>query len=348
MDFHSNPVDRERQNFQERAAWNERFVAECLRGLHAARSAEEGLHRLLAYLGESLECDRVYVFEEMDRQHISNTYEWCAPGVSSGIEDLPYLDKKDLFPWYDWLVAGETVVEPDVDALLDTQPLISEILSRQQIRTIILSPLIAEGTVRGLLGADNPPLERMEQIPVLFGVLANFVLGLVNQRDLNKLRLHQTQCLQPPHPARFMGKKLLIVDDSPELRRLNQKVLRPEGYDIRTAASLQEARERIACDRPDVILMDIDLPDGEGLSFYRALRQSAAIPVVFLTARADEQTARACLHAGGNAFLTKPYKLEELRQAVANAVQGQTKITSKDAYERTRTGTDWPHKEEQT
>ena len=53
-----------------------------------------------------MECERVYVFEEMDRQHIRNTYEWCEKGISSGIEQLPYVAKKDLFPWYGQLSGG--------------------------------------------------------------------------------------------------------------------------------------------------------------------------------------------------------------------------------------------------
>ena len=77
------------QHSQESAARNERFVGECLKKIRAARDAEEGLRQLLCFLGERLACDRVYMFEEMNQQHIRNTYEWCRPGVSSGIEELP-------------------------------------------------------------------------------------------------------------------------------------------------------------------------------------------------------------------------------------------------------------------
>ena len=97
-------------HYQESAARNEQFVGECLKKIRAAPDAEEGLRRLLRFLGERLECDRVYVFEEMDRQHIRNTYEWCTPGISSGIEELPYVAKKDLLPWYGQLTAGENII----------------------------------------------------------------------------------------------------------------------------------------------------------------------------------------------------------------------------------------------
>lgn len=307
---------------QECAARNERFVAECLKQINTAPDPEEGLRRLLSFLGEVLECGRVYVFEEMDRQHISNTYEWRKAGVSSGIEQLPYLAKKDLFPWYEKLQNGGNIIEPDVESLRESDPLIYEFLKPQQIRTIVLSPLLAEGKMVGLLGADNPPPEKMEHVSVLFSVLAYFVSSLLSRRELQKLR---EAWVAPPRPMenappRFAGKTVLLVDDSRSLLRLNERVLRPEGYAILSAGSLKQAREILAETRPDAMVLDIDLPDGSGIDFCKELRGS--IPVVFLTARSDAQAAKEGIAAGGRAFLTKPYQLEDLQKAVAEAVTG--------------------------
>lgn len=310
---------------QEGAARNQRFVAECLKKIRAAPDAEEGLRRLLRFLGESLECERVYVFEEMDRQHIRNTYEWCREGVPSGIEQLPYVAKKDLLPWYRRLLEGGNIIEPDVEGLRQSDPLIYELLQQQEIHSVILSPLLSQGKMAGLLGADNPPPEKMEHISVVFDVLAYFVYSLVSQRELQKLR-EAREALQRPHTAatpRYVGKTVLLVDDSPELLKCNERVLRPEGYTIRTARTVHEAGELLEQGKPDAIVMDIDLPDGNGLDFCRKLRGRTDIPVVFLTAHSDAQTAREGLAAGGCAFLTKPYQLEELRQAVADAVEGK-------------------------
>lgn len=303
------------------AARNERFVEQCLKQINTAANAEEGLHRLLRYLGEALECERVYVFEEMDRQHVRNTYEWCQPGTTSGIKQLPYVTKKDLSPWYERLSSGTNIIEPDVESLRTSSPLIYEILQSQQICTIVLSPLLAEGKMIGLLGADNPPAENMEHISVLFDVLAYFVSSLVTQRELVKLR-EKRYVLQNPikaAPSPNSGKTVLLVDDSRSLLHLNERILRIEGYTILCAESLQQARTLIAGTKPNVIVLDIDLPDGNGLDFCRELRGS--IPVVFLTARSDEQVARESLQAGGCAFLTKPYQLEDLQRAVAEAVK---------------------------
>lgn len=311
------PMDMEMKS-NRRAARNERFVEACLKQINTAPDAEEGLRCLLRYLGERLQCSRVYVFEEMDRQHIRNTYEWCGSGVSSGIEELPYLAKKDLYPWYRQLTSGENIIEPDVESLRESDPLVYELLKPQQIRSIVLSPLMDQGRMVGLLGADNPPPENMEHISVLFHVLAYFVSSLVSQRELQRLREARVAPPKPKAaPPRFVGKTVLLIDDSPELLKLNRRVLRPQGYHILSAGTLQEARRLLAEAKPDAIVLDIDLPDGSGIDFCRDLR--SRIPVVFLTARCDEQTARDGLRAGGMAFLTKPFQVEELQDAVAQA-----------------------------
>lgn len=307
---------------QEGAEGNERFVAACMERLSSVPDPEEGLRMLLAFLGEGLACDRVYVFEEMDRQHIRNTYEWCAQGVSSGISQLPYLAKKDLSPWYERLAGGGNIIEPKVETLRQRDPLIYGFLQPQGIRSIILSPLIAQGAVCGLLGADNPPPEQLAHISVLFDVLAHFVVSQISQRDLSRLRDGPPAPQRPRAEARHTGKTILLVDDSPELLRINERVLRPEGYSLLSAGTLQEARTILDKTKPDAIVMDIDLPDGSGLDFCRTLRTKAAIPVVFLTARSDARTVREAMAAGGGAFLTKPYRLEDLREAVAAAADG--------------------------
>lgn len=309
---------------QENAIENERFVKECLTKLHAAENPEMGLQQLLEFLGERLECHRVYVFEEMDRQHIRNTYEWCREGINSGIEELPYLAKKDLHPWYERLMKAGNIIEPNVQKLENSDPLIYDIMKSQGISSIVLSPLLDNGRMVGLLGADNPPPEKLTNISVVFDVLAYFVCSLVNQRELQRLREQREAAVRAKlSTPQYTGKTLLLVDDSREMLTLNRRVLSPQGYDILQAASLKEARELLKKSKPDAIVMDIDLPDGSGIDFCRELSEGLSIPVVFLTARSDEQTARESLQAGGCAFLTKPYQLEKLREAVGKAMENK-------------------------
>lgn len=307
----------EKRNYM--AARNEQFVEQCLKQINNATDAEEGLRQLLQFLGETLQCERVYVFEEMDRQHIQNTYEWCKTGIPSGIQQLPYLAKRDLLPWYQDLTNGQTIIEQNVGSLKNSNDLIYDILRQQQIHSIVLSPLLAQGEMVGLLGADNPPPENMEHISILFSILAYFVSSLVNQRELSKLREAKMIHHKTSGPKKQIGKSVLIIDDSIELLKLNKRVLRQQGYQILTAGTLKESRAILSQSKPDAIVLDIDLPDGNGIDFCRELQGS--VPVVFLTARCDEKIAREGMHAGGCAFLTKPYQLEELQEAVAKAVR---------------------------
>lgn len=204
--------------------------------------------------------------------------------------------------------------------------MLAGILQQQNIHSIILSPLFFREDMVGLLGADNPPPEKMENISILFDVLAYFVSSLVSERELQKLREAQNvQCQMTGAVSqpRYTGKTLLLVDDSKELLKCNERVLRPDGYTIYSAGTIYETKEILDKVKPDVMVMDIDLPDGNGLDFCRELRQSTGIPVVFLTAHSEVQMVRKGMEVGGCAFLTKPYQLEELQGAVADAVEGK-------------------------
>lgn len=313
------------KHYHEESVRNEHFVKECLRKIHAAHDPQDGLRSLLKFLGESLDCDRVYVFEVIDRQHIQNTYEWCKEGVRSGIEQLPYIAKKDLLPWYAQLMNGENIIETNVKKLQEENQLIYDFLKPQDIHSIILSPLLSQGVMTGLLGSDNPPPDRMGHISVVFDVLAYFVNALLNQRELQKLRKSQELLPKPSSTFQLknVNKTILLVDDSPELLKCNEKVLRSQGYRIHSASTIQSAREVLSEIRPDAIVLDIDLPDGNGIDFCHEI--NGDIPVVFLTAWSDEQAIHRGMQVGCSAFLTKPYQLKELQAAVADAINHNRK-----------------------
>ncbi|HEX3611550.1 MAG TPA: response regulator transcription factor [Sporichthyaceae bacterium] len=107
--------------------------------------------------------------------------------------------------------------------------------------------------------------------------------------------------------------RVLVVDDEPSLTELLAMALRYEGWDIRTAADGTDAL-RIARDfRPDAVVLDVMLPDIDGLEVLRKLRADTPdIPVLFLTAKDDVADRIAGLTAGGDDYVTKPFSLEEV------------------------------------
>ncbi len=104
-----------------------------------------------------------------------------------------------------------------------------------------------------------------------------------------------------------MNGLILLVEDNEQILRGNARMLRRRGYDVTSAATLREARERMAEAAPDVAVLDIMLPDGSGLDFMRELRRNGNIPVLLLTGLTAPEDIVRGLTEGGDDYLTKPY-----------------------------------------
>ncbi len=104
----------------------------------------------------------------------------------------------------------------------------------------------------------------------------------------------------------------LIVDDEVQIRRLLRVVLEGENYQVYEAATGQQGLSETATRRPDVILLDLGLPDMEGLAVLKRLREWSEAPVIVLTVRDDEQEKVAALDAGADDYVTKPFSTPEL------------------------------------
>jgi DNA-binding response OmpR family regulator len=118
-----------------------------------------------------------------------------------------------------------------------------------------------------------------------------------------------------------MSKTVLLVEDSIKLTAINRRALEGAGYRALTALTLAEARERLAGNDPDVILLDVLLPDGNGIDFCAEIRKSTDAHILFLTSRARHEDRIRGLDTGGDDYITKPYKLEELLSRVRAAMR---------------------------
>lgn len=105
---------------------------------------------------------------------------------------------------------------------------------------------------------------------------------------------------------------VLLVEDEPEFLAFNARRLEAEGYRVSCAATLREARLAVRADPPDLVVLDILMPDGSGLDFCRDLRADTGVPVIFLTSLGEQEQIVAGLRAGGDDYLTKPYHIGEL------------------------------------
>ncbi|MBL7489313.1 response regulator transcription factor [Frankia sp. AgB1.9] len=109
------------------------------------------------------------------------------------------------------------------------------------------------------------------------------------------------------------GPRLLVVDDEPNILDMLRMALRFHGFDVVTARSGHEATAEVTAQRPDLLILDIMLPDCDGLELCRRWReQGVEVPVVFLTARDRHADKIAGLTYGGDDYVTKPFSIDEL------------------------------------
>jgi DNA-binding response OmpR family regulator len=115
--------------------------------------------------------------------------------------------------------------------------------------------------------------------------------------------------------------KILLVEDNEQLSETNRLYLELAGYDVRTAYCLSEAHSALSESDPDVILLDVMLPDGDGVDFCREIYDETDAKIIFLTAKASEEDQIKGFEAGGSVFLTKPYSLKVMVSCIESALR---------------------------
>ena len=118
-------------------------------------------------------------------------------------------------------------------------------------------------------------------------------------------------------PRPTSGAHLLLVEDDDAMRNTIAANLVAHGYRIAEAPDVAEAIRRWDAERPDVVLLDLGLPDGDGTTIIRRVRREATTPILVLSARGSEPDKVAALDAGADDYVTKPFGLAELRARVA-------------------------------
>ncbi len=109
-----------------------------------------------------------------------------------------------------------------------------------------------------------------------------------------------------------LGLRVLVVDDERAIRRYLRAALNAQGYQVFEAGSGQEALKSVVADRPDLIILDLGLPDLDGVEVTRRLREWTHIPIIILSVREEETEKITALDAGADDYLTKPFNSGEL------------------------------------
>jgi len=109
-----------------------------------------------------------------------------------------------------------------------------------------------------------------------------------------------------------MAKKILVIDDEERLRTMIKAYLTQEGFDVVTAGDGQEGLYVLRDQKPDLIILDLMMPNMDGYTFLRALNRERDTPVIILTAKPDESEKVLGLELGADDYVTKPFSLREL------------------------------------
>ncbi|MEN6388941.1 MAG: response regulator [Syntrophomonas sp.] len=123
-----------------------------------------------------------------------------------------------------------------------------------------------------------------------------------------------------------MGAKILVIDDEVEIRRLLKVGLTAHGYDFIEAASGKDGIVQAATLRPDIVVLDMGLPDLEGLSVVSEIREWSQVPIIILSVRGHEHDKVKALDLGADDYLTKPFSMSELMARIRVALRHQGNI----------------------
>ena len=126
--------------------------------------------------------------------------------------------------------------------------------------------------------------------------------------------------------------KALIVDDEQSIRVFLKLTLEAQGYETVEAVSGHEALDKAAAEKPDIVILDIGLPDIDGIEVTRALREWTQIPIIILSVRGSEKDKIAALDLGADDYLTKPFVVGELLARVRAALRRSVKTTGEQIF----------------
>ncbi len=120
--------------------------------------------------------------------------------------------------------------------------------------------------------------------------------------------------------------KILVIEDEANILSFVEAILEANGYQVLTAASCEQGILMVSSHTPDLVILDLGLPDKDGLEFIRVIREYAIMPVIVLSARTTEKDKIAALDLGANDYVTKPFGIGELLARVRAALRNSPDI----------------------
>ncbi len=125
---------------------------------------------------------------------------------------------------------------------------------------------------------------------------------------------------------------ILVIDDEVQIRRLLELTLESKDFSLRFAPAGNEGVRMAASERPDLIILDLGLPDIDGLDVLKKIREWSETPVIVLSVRSAESDIIGCLNAGADDYLVKPFRTGELLARVRTALRHRASLPEKEVF----------------
>ena len=122
--------------------------------------------------------------------------------------------------------------------------------------------------------------------------------------------------------------RVLVVDDEPQIRRALRLALRANGYEVELAGTGEEALDLVSSRPPDVLILDLGLPDLDGVEICRRLREWSRLPIIVLSVHGDDETKVRALDQGADDYVTKPFSVPELLARMRVALRHAELLTT--------------------
>ena len=165
------------------------FMTDQISLLHEAEDLADGINFMLKSIGEFTDADRAYVFETSENHTSTNTYEWCAAGVTPQIRNLHDIPFESMPKWIEVFLHGENILIEDLEAYRESMPLEYELLKVQNVSTLIAFPISVHEKLIGFVGVDNPDMEKSNLLHRLLSLLGKYVGTMIKDHKNEQMRL---------------------------------------------------------------------------------------------------------------------------------------------------------------
>jgi len=157
---------------------------EALRSALNYDTPDEQISEFIRFFGKHIGSDRIYIFEDVPNSHCTrNTYEWCADGVVSQIDELQMVDVSTIDWWYEAFDSANNIIIPDLESIKDSHRSTYELLKPQDIHRLVVCPLRYKGRINGFFGVDNPPEVDIEELSDFLAMIGALLISFLKLRN---------------------------------------------------------------------------------------------------------------------------------------------------------------------